>query len=259
MTLNQIINRVKTIALNHKQIRAFHYGNVNDFFDVDEGKKFAVCALQDNGATIANNVLSVTFIIFLLDLVHISEDARNNEQDVQSDMMEVAQDLFAEFDFSEYTDWRVTLDNQVQLVREEQPDYVAGVALNITIETPRVKDVCAVPNYPSIPDIVLEWGYFVSDPIAVLADLDFQFSGGMRSGLTSYFLDFTQASNENYFVIKEPVGEVQKNKWLNTSFNYGTIPDQVYRTPIILGDYRYYVSRIPVIIDSTNTIFNYYV
>lgn len=146
MTLNQIINRVKTIALNHKQIRAFHYGDVNDFFDTDEGKSFAVCALQDNGASIGNNILSVQFVIFLLDLVHIAEDTQANEQDVQSDMLEVAQDLFAEFDFSEYTDWKVTLDNPVQLVREQQPDYVAGVAMTISIETPRIKDVCAVPN-----------------------------------------------------------------------------------------------------------------
>ncbi len=147
MTLNQIIHRIKTIALNHKQIRAFHYGNINDFFDIDKGKKFAVCALQDNGANIGNNILSVSFVIFLLDLVHISEDTRDNEQDVQSDMLEVAQDLFSEFDFSYYTDWKVTLDNPVQLVREEQPDFVAGVALNISIETPRIKDICAVPNY----------------------------------------------------------------------------------------------------------------
>lgn len=135
-------------------IRAFHYGNVNDFFDNDNAvvagstkKDFACCILQDSGATIASNVLSVSFVVFLLDLVHISEDSRNNEQDVQSDMLEVAQDLFAEFDSSEYSDWRVTLDNQVQLVREEQPDYVAGVALTISIETPRIKDVCAVPNH----------------------------------------------------------------------------------------------------------------
>lgn len=150
MTLNQIIERVKGIALNHKQIRAFHYGSANDFFDTDQGKNFAVCILQDSGASTSNNILSVSFVIFLLDLVHISEDTRNNEQDVQSDMLQIANDLFAEFDYSIYDDWRVTQDNSIQLVREEQPDYVAGVALSISIETPNIKDVCAVPNINSI-------------------------------------------------------------------------------------------------------------
>lgn len=147
MTLNQVVKRIKTIALAHLQIRNFYYGNVSDFL-TDKTTRYASCFLQDVPGVIdlSGKVTVLNFKMFLLDLVHVSEDAKDNELDVQSDMLSVAEDLIAEMDDSTYTDWKLSLSNPITFVREEDSDLVAGVVVDLAIHKLFVKDTCAVPN-----------------------------------------------------------------------------------------------------------------
>ena len=62
------------------------------------------------------------------------------------------------------------------------------------------------------------------------------------------------AEVNKYEVIKVPVAETVKTIWYNTALNNGTIPDSVFRSPIIVGSYRYYVSRVPMSIDSASPV-----
>lgn len=146
MTLNSIVKRVKTIALAHGQIRHFYFGPVVDFLQ-NEDTKYAACFMQDTGATIdlEGKATSYGFKLFLLDLVHVSKDAKDNELDVQSDMMSVAEDMLAQFNDSQYQDWKVSLSNSVTFVKEELGDMVAGVVVDIDISTPYLKDTCITP------------------------------------------------------------------------------------------------------------------
>ncbi len=147
MTLNTAIKRLQTLALAHKQLRNFYYGNVTDFLN-DKTTRFASCFLQDmpGSIDIASKTRTLNFKVFLLDLVHVSEDAKANEQDVQSDMLGVAEDLIAEINYSAYTDWKLSSGIPQQFVREEDSDLVAGVMIDIAVQTPFTSDVCAVPT-----------------------------------------------------------------------------------------------------------------
>jgi len=147
LTLNQIVRRIQKLALNHKQIRNFYFGSVTDFLN-DKTTKYASAFLQDQPGVIDPTGKTVTYLfkMYFLDLEHVSEETGANTLDVQSDMLQVATDIVAEIDFHGFIDWMVSTAANFVLVREEFDDFVAGVAIDLTIQVPYDKDICAVPN-----------------------------------------------------------------------------------------------------------------
>lgn len=147
MTLNQIVNRIKTIALAHHQVRSFYFGKPTDFL-TDKKTIYAGCFLQDTTGDVspANKSFSFSFKMFLLDLVNVSENTKENELDVFSDMLEIAKDIIAEMDSNTYYDWIISGSNPVTLVFEAFEDMVGGATIDFSVRTMYEKDVCAVPS-----------------------------------------------------------------------------------------------------------------
>lgn len=252
MTLNQVISRIKQIALAHKQIKRCEYGEIEDIL-TDKTDRYALLWITDNGISISapSKVTSFPFRMFFLDLVNVSADAQSNQLDVQSDMVSVAEDIIAKINYSEYTDWKVEGISPGRMVIDEENDVVSGVTIDIVISTPYEQDVCAVPETPTT-NTTIEFSWFVSDPYVDIDEADFLYSMEIEPLLPSYAADFTVNGNGNYLAFKEPSTEPEKTEWFNTAFNYGIFPDQVFRTPVIISGFRYYVSRIPVILQSDN-------
>lgn len=90
--------------------------------------------------------------------------------------------------------------------------------------------------------ITVQFGYFDTAPVP--ADgIIYMFSKSVVEGAGIYSLDFTSDSDTKYLSVMEPVSEPVKTDWKNTSFNYGTIPDQVWLDTVELAGFRYYVTR----------------
>lgn len=104
---------------------------------------------------------------------------------------------------------------------------------------------------------LIEWGYFDTDPLATVDSETMQFSLAYPSGVNYFSLNFTNAANLKWLVVKEPATQPAKTTWINTIFNYGTVPDSVFRAPVIIGGFRYYVSREPVVLDSTSPVIKF--
>ena len=148
MTYNQVIKRIKQISLAHLQVRNFYKGLVTDFLS-DRTTLYASAFLQTNSSgsiSATNGSVSFGFSLYLLDLVHLSEDTKDNEQDVQSDMLSVGVDLVAQLSSYLYTDWRMSQDNQVQFTYENEGDFIAGVIIDFTIRIPYMADKCQIPT-----------------------------------------------------------------------------------------------------------------
>jgi hypothetical protein len=147
MTFNQLINRVKTIAESHKQVQRFAHGFLSDFL-TDKTDQYPAVFLQDNGGSVSinNRAAEFNFKMFVVDLTHVSEETKYNEVDVQSDMISVVLDLLAQFSRPEFSDWRVSSDNSIQLLAEEGDDMYAGCVVDISITTIYTQNVCAVPT-----------------------------------------------------------------------------------------------------------------
>lgn len=147
MTLNQVIKRIHTLSLGHKQVRDFRKGLISDFF-ADKTAKYPAVCLQDNGGNISlsGHAATLNYRLFVLDLVHVSEDTNTNEDDVLSDTLSIAMDLLAQMNSGNYDDWRISADNNVQFLVENENDMQAGVVIDLTIAFMYSQNVCQVPT-----------------------------------------------------------------------------------------------------------------
>lgn len=147
LTLNQVLKRIENLTLAHKQVRTFSKGLVTDFF-IDKTTKYPAVCLQDNGGTInlTGHATTLSYRMFLLDLVHVSEDSKQNEQDVQSDMVSIAQDLLAQMSYPGFDDWAISSGNQLQLLVEHDNDLIAGCYFDFSARIMYERNVCQVPT-----------------------------------------------------------------------------------------------------------------
>lgn len=108
--------------------------------------------------------------------------------------------------------------------------------------------------------VTLEFGYFDTNPYAdIIAEnpVTFQFSAQINEGATYFESNFTSAGTGKWLVNRRPAAEPAMLKWKNTSFDYGDIPDAVYRPSFVVGDYRYEMSWNRVDLDIANQIVKY--
>lgn len=147
MTVNRVISRIRQLTLAHKQIRTFRKGLVTDFF-ADQTAKYPAACLQDLGGSISLSGHTSTFNyrLFLVDLVHVSAETNENEDDVLSDMVSVAMDLLAQFNYGGYADWKVSTDNSINFIVEGDNDLHAGIVIDFSVSIMYEQNVCQVPT-----------------------------------------------------------------------------------------------------------------
>lgn len=147
MTLNQVLYRIEYICLSHYQIRSFYEGLQQDFL-TDKTRKYAAVYLQDNGGivSISGGRTTLAYKFFFLDLVNVSEDTKQNERDVQSDMLSVAQDIISQLSNPNYEDWVISSDSSFVFVVEEDGDMIAGVSIDISISFMFTRNRCEIPS-----------------------------------------------------------------------------------------------------------------
>lgn len=153
MTLNQCVKRLKSLALNHKQVKEFYFGSVLDYTD-DSDRNYPACIVELKGSNISidQTQTKYQFRIWFLDLLNISEGARENITEVKSDLTSIAEDMIAMINSpSFYSDWSLgETDNYPLNYSEEKfEDYTVAVDFDIEIGVPFLADRCQVPNISS--------------------------------------------------------------------------------------------------------------
>lgn len=148
-TYNQVVNRLKILAQSHQQINSVErLGNIQDFLTTD--KTYPVCVITNNGSFTVDNVehiINFPFRIYFLDLQDISTRARENVQDVWSDMISVAQDYISMLLNPTYQyDWTIGNPLIGELSDEASEDYDGGVFVDVVIGIDFLADSCQVPQ-----------------------------------------------------------------------------------------------------------------
>ncbi len=157
MTYNQVIQRLRVLALSHRQINNFFNGDVIDFLDSEQ--KYAACIVSNRPFSIdaANKVFTLGFRIYFCDLVDISTNARRNEPEVISDMLSIAADFKAMISAAQFDDWVINDLNAGEILTEKFEDYVAGVYIDVDIAIDYLSDTCQVPSddviFPNTDDM----------------------------------------------------------------------------------------------------------
>lgn len=147
LTLNQIVKRLRSLALSHKQIKFFYQGDPWEF-DLNGEITYAACFLEFQPGVIdrTEHKKSWNFRVYFLDLVTVSTDTEGNELEVISDMDGVATDFLAMVMSANFQDdWIITPLNNFTSVTEVLGDMAAGVFLDISIGVDFLADNCQVP------------------------------------------------------------------------------------------------------------------
>lgn len=113
-------------------------------------------------------------------------------------------------------------------------------------------------NTPVVP-LTAFCGWFDTDPFAALQvsdGLTYQNSVSFTNG-GNISANFRNAPADRWLVLKFPATQADFTVWSNSSFNFGVIPDQVFRAIFTTGSFKYVVSRTPVSFDpQQNTLFS---
>ena len=148
MTLNQTVARLKSLALSHKQINTVFYGPIVDALQGGD-ISYPACFIEHNSGVVSktDKQTSHKFTIWFCDLVNVAQDARENDDEVESDLTSVAEDYFAMVHSTVYQDtWNVSEDIQLTYYQEKFEDLVGAVAFDLTIGTPFLSNRCQVPT-----------------------------------------------------------------------------------------------------------------
>lgn len=152
MTLNQVLNRIRIIVQAHKQIRSYKLALPTDFF-ADKETKYPACCLQYISGQIGTtgiSAITLSFRMFLVDLVHVSEDTKDNTDDVLSDMLSILMDIIAELNNGNFNDWALSFANNLQVVTdgegEHENDMQAGWTMDFNIRFPFPQNLCYIPT-----------------------------------------------------------------------------------------------------------------
>lgn len=151
LSLNQIVDRLRTLALAHKQIKSFYFGAPGEFDiqggDGDVTYPALFCEKLPGSTNRAQHQHQYNFRLYFYDLVGVAEAAEENETDVLSDMDSVGLDFLAMLMSATYQDDWMISDNVSEESREEQlGDMVAGSVREVGILIDFLADSCQVPQ-----------------------------------------------------------------------------------------------------------------
>lgn len=147
LTLNQIVARIRSLALSHKQLNSFYFGEVPEF-DANSDIDYPACFLEllPGGLNDDERIDRFNFRFYFLDRVLVAEDTEGNETEVLSDMRSVAVDMKAMLKYFGYQDdWMIDAASSISPLTETLGDMVGGCFMEVGITVDNLLDRCQVP------------------------------------------------------------------------------------------------------------------
>lgn len=146
MTLNQIVDRIRQLALSHRQINSFYFGRLTDFDAEEIVYPAAFLEQQPGSIDRTERQQRFNFRLYLLDLVPESNHSEENETEVLSDTSSIAADMLALMMKPVYQfDWEISNQTNVTPVTQFLNDLDAGVYIDIEVSVDFISDACQVP------------------------------------------------------------------------------------------------------------------
>ena len=145
MTLNQIVKEITKLGNDHEQINFVYFGDVWERLSNGE-VSYPAMFFTLTGAQVLSKEISYNFSLYFMDRMLMEEI---NETEVLSDMTLVGQDIIAQLrypkDYANVT-WTLNGNIPVTFFTESDPDYLAGIKLDIALSMPFINDRCQVPS-----------------------------------------------------------------------------------------------------------------
>ena len=145
MTLNQIIDKIKTQAESHRMVGKFAVGAEFDFA-VNEVKYYPLVWLVPNGFTFntEQRLVSYNFAMLVMDRQF---ESSSNTIEVLSDTAGIIVDIVTllKRNVTE-SDFDINVNGQAEPFFDSKTDVVAGFGIDFVINTPYLESYCDIPT-----------------------------------------------------------------------------------------------------------------
>lgn len=148
MTLNQVVIRLKALALSHKQIHHFYFGDIIEWL-ANGDVQYPCCFVEINNSEISkeDHLTKYNLSIWFLDLVNVDTKTKANEIDVMSDLTAMAEDYTALLNYIDnQDDLTINTSYNLQYFREKFEDLTIAVKLDIMVAVDYTSNRCQVPS-----------------------------------------------------------------------------------------------------------------
>jgi len=145
MTLNQIIEKIKTQAESHKMVGKFAVGAEFDFA-VDEVKYYPLVWLVPNGFTFntEQRLVSYNFAMLVMDRQF---ESSSNTIEVLSDTAGIIIDIVTLLKRNVTdSDFDINVNGTAEPFFDSKSDVVAGFGIDFVINTPYLESYCDIPT-----------------------------------------------------------------------------------------------------------------
>ena len=145
MTLNQIIEKIKTQAESHKMVGKFAVGAEFDFA-VDEVKYYPLVWLVPNGFTFNTDqrLVSYNFAMLVMDRQF---ESSSNTIEVLSDTAGIIIDIVTLLKRNVTdSDFDINVNGTAEPFFDSKSDVVAGFGIDFVINTPYLESYCDIPT-----------------------------------------------------------------------------------------------------------------
>jgi hypothetical protein len=146
-TVNQIIDELGTIALDHRFINSFKEGEMSEV-DIQKlaGNKYPICYADISGATIEKGVLTYSLDILVMDMILPGQtDAQEQYSDTLRTLIDIvsqyAQVLSAQSDVDR--DVRIVLPVDCEPFTARFDNLLTGWVGTVQLQTSNTLDLCA--------------------------------------------------------------------------------------------------------------------
>lgn len=170
MTLNQVYNKVKEVATNHRQVRTVKEGLPDEWLH-DDVKDVVYPAVFFTGLSSATQQGARTYT-FNVVIVDRTQEEDQNEMEQLSDCQSIADDLISQMAFGNQP-WELDKNVSTEYIRYALEDICSGVSFTITLLIPFAFDACDLPSNYTLPNA----GYVYISPDRFRTLYDFIVSG----------------------------------------------------------------------------------
>lgn len=146
-TVNQIIDELEAIALDHHFIRSFKEGEMSEV-DIQKlaGDKYPICYADISGATIERGVMTYSLDILVMDMILPGQtDAQEQYSDTLRTLIDIvsnyAQVLSAQSDIDR--DVRIELPVECEPFTARFDNLLTGWVGTVRLQTGNTLDLCA--------------------------------------------------------------------------------------------------------------------
>jgi len=145
MTINQLAKELEIIAIEHKQINGFFFGEFFQAFAQDTPASYPLMVVTLLPGSISEKSVNVSAAITICDK-YITDDNRS-VQETHSDCLQILRDIDITLRQERFEDLTIATSPATEPFVERQADIIAGWTMNLTLNIFDLQDWCAIPFY----------------------------------------------------------------------------------------------------------------